>query len=166
VLGSSRVQSKLALVHDQPCLARAIGTAPDQWSRSCDCDRPIGKELSGQTRGCDASDLRQGSGNWKDAESIARWLEPDDKDDPKVPGVACHVSQARTGGLSGTVGLAEDPPRVSIACRQVGPINVELASPTDQEEVYSAPHPSFSSATTSTKGWTKNVTRWSISPQR
>jgi CreA protein len=59
-------------------------------------------------------------------------------DDPKVPGVACHVSQARTGGLSGTIGLAEDPSRFSIACRQVGPINVDLASLTDREEVYSA----------------------------
>ena len=59
-------------------------------------------------------------------------------DDPRVPGVACHVSQARTGGLSGTVGLAEDPSRFSIACRQVGPIHVELASLTDREEVYSA----------------------------
>ena len=59
-------------------------------------------------------------------------------DDPKVPGVACHVSQARTGGLSGTIGLAEDPSRFSISCRQVGPINVDLASFTDQEEVYSA----------------------------
>ena len=59
-------------------------------------------------------------------------------DDPKVPGVACHVSQARTGGLSGTIGLAEDPSRFSIACRQVGPIHVDLASLTDREEVYSA----------------------------
>jgi CreA protein len=59
-------------------------------------------------------------------------------DDPKVPGVACHVSQARTGGLSGTIGLAEDPSRFSIACRQVGPIHVELGSLTDREEVYSA----------------------------
>src|SRR5262245_24201016 len=59
-------------------------------------------------------------------------------DDPKVPGVACHISQARTGGLSGTIGLAEDPSRFSIACRQVGPINLDLASLTDQEEVYSA----------------------------
>jgi CreA protein len=59
-------------------------------------------------------------------------------DDPKVPGVACHVSQARTGGLSGTIGLAEDPSRFSIACRQVGPIHVDLASLTDREEVYTA----------------------------
>ena len=59
-------------------------------------------------------------------------------DDLKVPGVACHVSQARTGGLSGTIGLAEDPSRFSIECRQVGPINVDLASLTDREEVYSS----------------------------
>src|SRR3977135_3380350 len=59
-------------------------------------------------------------------------------DDPKVPGVACHVSQARTGGLGGTIGLAEDPSRFSIACRQVGPIAVDLATLADGEEVYSA----------------------------
>jgi CreA protein len=59
-------------------------------------------------------------------------------DDPKVQGVACHISQARTGGLSGTMGLAEDPSRFSIACRQIGPITVDLASLKDGEEVYSA----------------------------
>ena len=32
--------------------------------------------------------------------------------DPKVPGVTCHVSQARTGGVSGSLGLAEDPSTV------------------------------------------------------
>jgi len=59
-------------------------------------------------------------------------------DDPKVLGVACHVSQARTGGLTGTIGLAEDPSRFSIACRQIGPITVDLSALADQEEVYSA----------------------------
>jgi CreA protein len=59
-------------------------------------------------------------------------------DDPKVPGVACHVSQARTGGLSGTIGLAEDPSRFSIACRQIGPITADVAALEDGEEVYSA----------------------------
>ena len=29
-------------------------------------------------------------------------------DDPKVEGVACFVSRARTGGISGSLGLAED----------------------------------------------------------
>jgi CreA protein len=59
-------------------------------------------------------------------------------DDPKVPGVACHVSQARTGGLSGTIGLAEDPSRFSIACRQIGPITVDVSTLSDGEQVYSA----------------------------
>jgi CreA protein len=44
--------------------------------------------------------------------------------DPKVPGVTCHVSQARTGGLSGTFGLAQDPSQFSLACRQTGPITL------------------------------------------
>jgi CreA protein len=57
-------------------------------------------------------------------------------DDPKVPGVACHVSQAKTGGLGGTIGLAEDPSRFSIACRQVGPINVDLNKLPENEKVY------------------------------
>jgi CreA protein len=58
-------------------------------------------------------------------------------DDPKVPGVACHISQARTGGLSGTLGLAEDPSRFSISCRQIGPIAADINKLTDDEEVYS-----------------------------
>jgi CreA protein len=43
-------------------------------------------------------------------------------DDPKVQGVACHISQAKTGGIAGTFGVAEDPSQFSVACRQVGPI--------------------------------------------
>ena len=42
--------------------------------------------------------------------------------DPRVRGVTCHVSQARTGGVSGSLGLAEDPSQFSLACRQTGPI--------------------------------------------
>jgi len=73
-----------------------------------------------------------------------RFLGANDKvcvsafDDPKVPGVACHISQARTGGVKGTLGLAEDPSRFSIACRQVGPIAVEIDKLPDEESVYSA----------------------------
>jgi len=58
-------------------------------------------------------------------------------DDPKVPGVACHISQARTGGLKGTFGLAEDPSRFSIACRQIGPITVDISKLESEEKVYS-----------------------------
>ena len=53
-------------------------------------------------------------------------------DDPKIPGVTCHVSQARTGGVKGSLGLAEDPSQFSIACRQVGPINLPAKLPADE----------------------------------
>ena len=58
-------------------------------------------------------------------------------DDPKVPGVACYISQARTGGVKGSFGLAEDPSRFSLTCRQVGPITTDLSTLKDKESVYS-----------------------------
>jgi len=45
-------------------------------------------------------------------------------EDPDVPGVVCYMSQARTGGISGSVGLAEDPSEFSLDCRQTGPIAI------------------------------------------
>lgn len=56
-------------------------------------------------------------------------------DDPHVAGVTCYVSRARTGGLSGAFGLAEDKAEASIACRQVGPIAFTQPLP-KREEVY------------------------------
>jgi CreA protein len=59
-----------------------------------------------------------------------RWLGPNDRvvvdgfDDPKVKGVACHISRAVTGGIKGELGFAEDTSDASIACRQVGPIQI------------------------------------------
>jgi CreA protein len=59
-----------------------------------------------------------------------RFLGPNDKividgfDDPKVKGVACHISRAETGGIKGGLGVAEDTSDASIACRQVGPIQI------------------------------------------
>lgn len=61
-----------------------------------------------------------------EVDTAFRWLGKDDRvvveayDDPKVHGVTCYVSRARTGGVTGTVGLAEDKAEASIACRQVG----------------------------------------------
>ena len=57
-------------------------------------------------------------------------------DDPKVEGVACFVSRARTGGISGSLGLAEDTSDASINCQQTGPVSFrgELG---DGEEVFS-----------------------------
>ena len=57
-------------------------------------------------------------------------------DDPKVEGVTCYVSRARTGGIKGALGLAEDKSEASIACRQVGPISFVKPLP-KQEEVFS-----------------------------
>lgn len=56
--------------------------------------------------------------------------------DPKVPGVTCHVSQARTGGLAGTFGVAQDPSQFSLACRQTGPIALPAKLP-EEETVFS-----------------------------
>ena len=60
-----------------------------------------------------------------------KWLGPNDRikvevfDDPAVPGVACYLSHAETGGVRGALGLAEDPGEASIACRQTGPVDLE-----------------------------------------
>jgi CreA protein len=58
-------------------------------------------------------------------------------DDPQVPGVTCHLSHARTGGMKGTVGVAEDRSRFALACRQVGPITVDLEKLPKKAEVFS-----------------------------
>jgi len=51
-------------------------------------------------------------------------------DDPDIPGVSCWLSRPKTGGISGGLGLAEDPSNGSIACRQIG----EIELPDDLEE--------------------------------
>ena len=74
-------------------------------------------------------------------DTVWKLLGPDHKvvveafDDPSVEGVSCYVSRAKTGGISGAVGIAKDPSRFSIACRQVGPIKFAKPLP-KQEEVF------------------------------
>lgn len=59
-----------------------------------------------------------------------KWMGPSDKivvevfDDPDIPGIACYLSRAKTGGISGAVGVAEDTSDASLACRQVGPVTI------------------------------------------
>lgn len=57
-------------------------------------------------------------------------------DDPKVQGVSCFISRAKTGGISGSLGLAEDTSDAAITCQQTGPVAFrdELK---DGEEVFS-----------------------------
>ena len=45
-------------------------------------------------------------------------------DDPDIAGATCYLSRAKTGGVSGMVGVAEDTSDASIACRQIGPISL------------------------------------------
>ena len=77
-----------------------------------------------------------------DVNTAFQWIGPDHKivvdayDDPKVAGITCYVSHAKTGGIKGALGLAEDKSEASIACRQVGPIAIAKALP-QQEEVFS-----------------------------
>jgi CreA protein len=74
-------------------------------------------------------------------DTVFKLIGPDHKivvdayDDPKVAGVACYVSRAKTGGIKGALGLAEDKSEASIACRQVGPISFKQPLP-QQEEVF------------------------------
>ncbi len=56
-------------------------------------------------------------------------------DDPRVDGVSCYVSRAETGGVSGSLGLATDPNRFSIACRATGPVALRGKLP-DNEVVF------------------------------
>ena len=56
-------------------------------------------------------------------------------DDPKVAGVTCYLSRAKTGGIRGGLGLAEDKSEASIACRQVGTISFDKPLK-QQEEVF------------------------------
>lgn len=45
-------------------------------------------------------------------------------DDPDVKNVTCYISRAKTGGLKGGLGLAEDTSDAAISCQQVGPVEL------------------------------------------
>jgi CreA protein len=60
--------------------------------------------------------------------TVFKWLTPNDKlatyglDDPEVDGVACHFTVPERGGFKGWIGVAEEVSDISLACRQIGPI--------------------------------------------
>lgn len=62
-------------------------------------------------------------------------------DDPKVDGVSCWLSRAVTGGIKGTIGLATDPSRFSIACQASGRVQPKGDLPPN--EVVFGAHASF-----------------------
>mgnify|MGYP003366055221 CR=1 FL=1 len=63
-------------------------------------------------------------------DTVFKMLGPDHKiiveafDDPDVQNVTCYLSRAKTGGIKGGLGLAEDTSDAAISCQQVGPIEV------------------------------------------
>ena len=75
-----------------------------------------------------------------EVDTVFKLIGPDHKivvdayDDPMVRGVTCYVSRAKTGGIKGAIGLAEDKAEASIACRQTGPIAFGKPLP-QQDEV-------------------------------
>ena len=77
-----------------------------------------------------------------EVDTVFKLIGPDHKivvdayDDPGVRGVTCYVSRAKTGGIKGGLGLAEDKAEASIACRQIGPISFPKPIP-KQDEMYS-----------------------------
>jgi len=76
-----------------------------------------------------------------EVDTVFKWIGPDHKivvdayDDPDVAGVTCYVSRAKTGGIKGGLGLAEDKAEASIACVQVGPIRIDKPLP-KQEDMF------------------------------
>jgi CreA protein len=85
--------------------------------------------------------IAQAQSSIGEVDTAFKLIGPDHKivveayDDPKVAGVTCYVSRAKTGGIKGAVGLAEDKAEASIACRQVGPVSIPKPLPV-QEEVF------------------------------
>ncbi len=77
-----------------------------------------------------------------EVDTVFKLIGPDHKivvdayDDPSVRGVTCYVSRAKTGGIKGGLGLAEDKAEASIACRQTGPISFPKPIP-KEDEMYS-----------------------------
>jgi len=61
-------------------------------------------------------------------DTVFKMFGPDHKivveafDDPDVQNVTCYISRAKTGGIKGGLGLAEDTSDAAISCQQVGSI--------------------------------------------
>jgi len=63
-------------------------------------------------------------------DTVFKMVGPDHKivveafDDPDVKNVTCYVSRAKTGGIKGGLGLAEDTSDAAISCQQIGPVEL------------------------------------------
>ncbi len=83
-----------------------------------------------------------------EVDTVFKLFGPDHKivveafDDPKVKGVTCYVSRAKTGDIKGGLGLAEDTSDASIECKQVGAVSF-VGDPMKQQEVVFTERTSF-----------------------
>lgn len=90
-------------------------------------------------------------------DTVFKMIGPDHKivveafDDPDVKNVTCYVSRAKTGGIKGGLGLAEDTSDAAISCQQVGPIELSERIKTAKPVA---------------KWYSRNVHRWSLSRYR
>ena len=76
--------------------------------------------------------------------------------DPDLPDITCYVSQARTGGISGSVGLAEDPSNFALSCARtsVGALQIPAKLPR-KASVFKESTSLFFKATRVTRIWDK-----------
>jgi len=76
---------------------------------------------------CSASAYAEEIGS---VDTVFKMFGPDHKivveafDDPDVKNVTCYISRARTGGIKGGLGLAEDTSDAAISCQQTGPVTL------------------------------------------
>jgi CreA protein len=62
------------------------------------------------------------------------YISVDAYEDPDIDGVVCYLSRARTGKLSGLVGVSTDKTESAIACAKTGE-NVVVRHPLDRKTV-------------------------------
>lgn len=88
-------------------------------------------------------------------------------DDPDVKNVTCYVSRAKTGGIKGGLGLAEDTSDAAISCQQVGPVElsdrIKNGKAQEKWSLRNVPHWS-SNPYRSCVFMMLNATRWPILP--
>jgi catabolite regulation protein CreA len=106
-------------------------------------------------------------------DTVFKMFGPDHKivveafDDPDVKNVTCYISRAKTGGIKGGLGLAEDTSDAAISCQQVGPVELsdKIKNGKAQGDVVFQKRPRWcSKSCRSCVSMMPNATRWLIWP--
>lgn len=96
--------------------------------------------IAGASQIASAQDAR----NIGEVVTVFKWVGANHKisitafEDPKVAGVTCHISRPVAGGITGSLGIAEEKSDASVTCRQTGPISYRepIVAGTKGEEVF------------------------------